>query len=278
MFRRSRKTAQLGGGLLNRLGHILAFVLSAAACELRAQREGLVTIQGTVLDSTRRGIADVRVMVAGTNLRSTSSSNGHFRTAVAPGLYLLEFRKIGYLPLDTPIAVTAGDADGVRVVLHIASAVSELPAVNVRASAENRPEFEARRAIGLGRFIDRGMLDSAHASLLSDVLRRYASRVKFVRHCQGGLALASTGGVASPAFRDPPGDSFCKMPRECYVQVFLNGARIYSMSIPGLPPRIDQFSTTSLEGIEFYRGGAEVPSQYGGTGAACGTLLLWSRR
>ncbi len=253
--------------------------MSASANELSAQRESLVTIHGVVVDSTGRGIAGVLITVAGSSLRSASDSGGKFRVAaLRPGGHSLEFRKIGYTPVDTAIAVTAVDAD-MRVVLHIASTASELPAVNVRAkAADNRPEFEARRALGLGRFIARATLDSVRGSLLSDVLRRFAGRLKFVRHCQGGVAIANTGGVATPVFSDRPGDSFCRMPRECYVQVFLDGARMYTMSLPGLPPRIDQFSITSLEEIEFYRGGAEVPPQYGGTGAACGTLLLWTRR
>lgn len=65
---------------------------------------------------------------------------------------------------------------------------------------------------------------------------------------------------------------------ECYLQIFLDGVRVYSMTLPGLPPRIEQYTVNGLEAIELYSGGAQVPSQYGGTGAACGTLVLWSRR
>jgi len=36
--------------------------------------------------------------------------------------------------------------------------------------------------------------------------------------------------------------------------------------------RVDQFA-----GVEFYPGGATIPSQYNKTGSSCGVLLLWTR-
>lgn len=46
----------------------------------------------------------------------------------------------------------------------------------------------------------------------------------------------------------------------------------------GAPPVIDQFSAVELDAIEVYRGASETPIEFGGRGAGCGTVLLWTRR
>lgn len=46
----------------------------------------------------------------------------------------------------------------------------------------------------------------------------------------------------------------------------------------GLRLPAQSFSVASLEAVEFYRTGSEVPQQFGGSNANCGALLLWTRR
>ena len=41
------------------------------------------------------------------------------------------------------------------------------------------------------------------------------------------------------------------------------------------PPNLDDFSVSTLAGVEYYAGGAALPPQFKSSG--CGTLLLWTR-
>ena len=43
------------------------------------------------------------------------------------------------------------------------------------------------------------------------------------------------------------------------------------------PPDLSKFNPLDLEAVEVYRSAAELPIEYGGTNAACGVLLLWTR-
>ena len=62
----------------------------------------------------------------------------------------------------------------------------------------------------------------------------------------------------------------------CYMSVYVDGVRIWA---PGTddPPDFDRLRNNQYEGVEVYRGPSELPTQYQGTGAACGAILLWSR-
>lgn len=69
----------------------------------------------------------------------------------------------------------------------------------------------------------------------------------------------------------------------CYIDVYIDGA-VYcrgpaSPSNP--PPDFNALWATGFSGVEYYPGGATVPTEYNGTHGAgndCGTILLWTRR
>jgi hypothetical protein len=71
--------------------------------------------------------------------------------------------------------------------------------------------------------------------------------------------------------------------RDCFYQIIVDGQRIFALGSGGPngardPPSIDDFAPNGLEGIEVYAGPATTPPQFGGLGAACGTIILWTRR
>lgn len=228
-----------------------------------------------------RAVANAVLTLGDRTLEVRSDDTGRFSLGwVARGAVVVSARIVGYAAAQRTVTLQ-GDSLDIDLTLEVLGTATRLPEVPIRApESSGIPGFDDRRASGFGRFISRQKLDSMPGSHLSEALRRLGTQLRFVRHCQGGTALASTtsGGVSlsQRPHRDPIGT--CKMPDECYAQVFFDGIRIYSMSIPGLPPRLDTYPLNSLEAIEYYRGGSEVPLQFGGTGAGCGTLLLWSRR
>jgi len=64
----------------------------------------------------------------------------------------------------------------------------------------------------------------------------------------------------------------------CYMQVLVEGMRVYWYDRSTLPPNIDEYQLSQIEAIEVYHGGAETPSRFSGTGAGCGTILIWLKR
>ena len=66
--------------------------------------------------------------------------------------------------------------------------------------------------------------------------------------------------------------------RPCAMAVWQDGLRIYTPGRGGSPPDLNDYPVSQLEAIEIYRGEAETPADLGGTGAGCGTIVLWTRR
>ena len=66
------------------------------------------------------------------------------------------------------------------------------------------------------------------------------------------------------------------MAAACYMSVYVDGLRIWGPGTPD-PPDFEGMRNNQYEGVEIYRGPSELPTQYQGTGAACGAILLWSR-
>lgn len=236
-------------------------------------------VRGRVRTPAGGAVGRVVVRSRGGQEARTSEDGSFVLGRVRRGALSIELSREFYRRLDTSLVVDADTVD-LSLVLTPLRAI-ELPPVTVDAERSSGiPGFDARRAEGFGRFITRAQIDSSAGSSLAELLRRAATRLRLIRHCHGGMALASAtpGGVSlsQRPHRDPLGT--CQMPQECYAQIFVDGVRLYSMNLPGVPPRLDAFALNGLEAVEYYAGGSQVPSQFGGTGASCGTLVLWTRR
>lgn len=99
----------------------------------------------------------------------------------------------------------------------------------------------------------------------------------------GAGAVASPRGMDIGAFNPKAQQSGDNADRvrgaktACYAQVYLDGVQVYTPA-----PDVKLFDLNTLQpdllkGVEFFPGPAETPAQYGGTGASCGTLLLWTK-
>lgn len=262
----------------------LAIVASVAgiANDLAAQ----TVVRGRVVDGNRAGLGDAEVFVDPTGSPvTTSAADGSFLLELpGGGVVVIGARKVGFEPEFRRILIANDDTLTVTFSMRatgqvLAPLVVEAPAA-APISAKMR-EFDERRRAGLGRFLTREMLAKREHSALTDVLRMTAG-LQFVRRpaeCGGGFAITSGRGGVSKRLewmrcRTPPQIPFNVA---CYLAIYLDGTRIW---YPGdvEPPNVDNLiSVVGLEGVEIYRGPAETPIRYQGTGAACGVLLLWTR-
>jgi len=110
-------------------------------------------------------------------------------------------------------------------------------------------------------------------------LRRFA-RIKLVPlpwKCGGGFAAAAWDRGAGPSGGIKCGDNPPTWISECFMSVYVDGARYYSPEMNEVPPDLDRLNVLTLEAVEIYRSPAEVPVEYNATGSACGLILLWTR-
>ena len=141
-------------------------------------------------------------------------------------------------------------------------------------------QFEERRRAGFGTFIDAEEIAGAQGKSLATLLQAKSSGINIKQGSRAGaMYLGASRGVATIGAL-PRADPFDpQSPRGCWVAVYLDGHRIFTPSTIGQQsaPNLNDYDLTTLQGIEFYKGGATTPPELGGTGAMCGTLVLWTR-
>ncbi len=158
-------------------------------------------------------------------------------------------RKIGYD--ERRMAISVKDTAAISVIMSRSS--TNLPEVLV----ETKPYV--RLTPNMSAFEERYKNRNGGHFARSEDLRKVEARG--ITHLGG--ALQSLGIVFNR--RVKKGGPKCSQP-----VVYVDG-----MMRTGGPPLGAESS--NYEAAEYYEGPATVPIQYGGTGAACGVLLLWSR-
>ncbi len=108
--------------------HVIPVLVGSLLCAvpLRAQ-DSTGTITGQVIDSTsRQPLSGVNVSIVGTSLRTVTRNDGGFVLgAVSAGPHRLRAARIGYLPQEQDVTVTAGGASSVQFVLHQSATILE---------------------------------------------------------------------------------------------------------------------------------------------------------
>jgi hypothetical protein len=242
----------------------LCGLLAGSATPARVAAQA-ATLEGTVVrDSLGTPASGAEVSVPALGRRAWADSTGAFRLAGLPvGTHEVLVRALGASPHREVVRLEAGRTTSRRFVLG--ARVTVLDSVEVRAVGPTYVSprlraFEERRRMKLGgRFLSEAELRDAEMHPLSNVMVRRFPGLRTLR-VRGGTAVASTRATT----RNP-----------CFVDVFVDGA-LFRSAGPG-PLDIDQFGVNQLAGVEFYPGGATVPSAYNRTGAGCGVLLLWTR-
>lgn len=239
------------------------FGFTVALAVLPSSLASQAVLTGTVReDSSKTPVAGVEIVFPALDRKTTTDSVGHFVIGgLAHGMHHVVVRAIGYRPIALRAYVVTNDT--LEVDLRITRAPVILAPIEVTATAIPRglETFEERRlGGGPGQFIDWTVLRKQENRRTSDLFREVPGvRIRYNRYGQAYLA-SSRGG--------------------CAMQVYLDGLPIYKPGgIAGAtPPLIDDWTIANLDAIEVYRGAAETPIQMSGSGANCGTVVLWTRR
>jgi hypothetical protein len=173
------------------------------------------------------------------------------------------------------------------------ASVNELPTVAVSGKSEplvrgQLAEYEDRKARGIGHFFDGDVLEKTREHRLGDVLTGRVPGITITRG-KGSRAWATSGRATSPTIcelcRVSKADILDKVdiasgaPLACYMDVYVDGAMLYSSASRGQMPlfNLNNIDPRNIRAVEVYASTSQIPPKYVRMGAGCGVMLIWTR-
>ncbi len=253
------------------LGPRVAVLAAMAAAPTALSAQAAIT--GTVReDSTGLPLAGAEVSIEALSRRALTDENGRYLLRdLAPGTRLLRVRLVGFQPIGVMVDVALNETR--QQDIRLERVAVELEPVVVTAAAKRArgmgfAEFDERRRLGFGKFLDSTELARNEHLRLADLIGRLPG-VQVIRNRESAVAVSLS--------RVGP------MGEQCVMSVYLNGARVFRSPGVGVkpfmpPPDLSSFvSVSELLGVEVYQSSGQVPIEYGGASASCGVILLWTR-
>ena len=240
-------------------------------------------LKGTVRqDSTGVPLVGVEVLADGVGKHTTSDRNGNFILKDLPyGPQTILFRQIGFRPARRGVLLLRGDTIKLDVLL-ISESAQRLEPIAVEAPSKTvshgvRDDLENRRRLGLGKFIDSADLHRNESRQLGDLLRGIPGiNVVVPPYCRRGQVrdcLSSRTAQVAVSSR--------MMTRRCFVEVVLDGIVVSkggSDTVWEQAYDLSMLRLSEIEAVEVYRSAGEIPAEFNSASAACGVLVIWSRR
>lgn len=230
-------------------------------------------------------IAGAEVVLPAVRRTARTAWDGEARfSALTTGKYHIQVRAIGYAPGDLDIDVT-GDSLGVHFQLERAASALDTVRVTDKKIFPRMEEFEARRKMGIGRFLTDSALREDRSQSMQWVL---AARFPGIQVREHGIEAMQPSGFA--------GDNHCP------VLIYVDGFKVSDVSREYMkpesqrlagggkgtlvpqpePPRrqifpLDDLRPDSVAAVEVYSR-TTAPVQYKPLGTYCKVVLLWTRR
>jgi hypothetical protein len=209
---------------------------------------------GKIFDErTNEAMVDVLIFVDSVRHDIPVSGQGRFvLTKLNAGGHRIEVRALGYRPQVLQVTLTDGQVLERQFAMVFTG--DKLPELTVEArNSKLLPrfaDFEQRRHNGLGVYITRDEIKAKGYMNMGDALRTVQG-VKVdcgVVECLIHMSRSAAG---------------------CYPTFYVDGrlARSFAESTP----------ISDVQGIEVYRGAAEMPGEFSGAGAMCGVIVIWTR-
>ena len=209
---------------------------------------------GRIFDErTNEVLVEVLVFVDAARRDLPISSQGRFvLTRLAPGAHRVEIRAVGYRPHVLDLNLAPGQVlERQFAMVFTGERLPEL-AVEARNSKllARYNDFERRRANGIGAYITRDEIRARGYMSMGDALRT----IKGVRVNCGVIECLIHMTRAAPG---------------CYPVFYVDGRRARSFA--------ESTPISDVQGIEVYRGAAEMPGEFTGDGAMCGVIAIWTK-
>lgn len=282
-------------GIVHALGRLMrrpALALAIAGglgngSRLLAQAE----LQGRVFaDSTRRPVMNAEVAIPRLRLQTVSDSLGRYRLRDIPrGEHVVITRAVGFRP-DSSRTTFDGD-EALLVDIRLRRPVAALEAVRVRAvgipfERGKMSGYEERKATGIGRFVDHDVIVKYEDRRTSELLSMVPGID--IRPGSGAKAYAVSGrtrlsgrcALCRTIRDDNQQQSNIGQPTGglCYMDVYLDGVAVfYTQGASGGLFDLNILNLKTVEAIEVYAGGAQVPAEFNRTSGGCGVIVIWTK-
>lgn len=248
--------------------------LAAGSIPATAQDGSLL---GRVTDSRGSPLGGVEVTIGAGPLVARTSDSGTFRLEVPEGTHRITLRRVGFAPVIDSVTVGANRVlDRAFVLRHQVVALD--PVVVERPLSIAMRAYEERRHSQQGAFIDWSDLSRDATKPLRSVLARRLPGVLFVSY-HGALYAASVRGNTQMDRRSQIRSVIAdpRSPAACFLQIFLDGTRLYAPDGSTDAINLNDFQTKDFEAVEYYSGSANTPPEFSSSWATCGTLVFWTR-
>jgi hypothetical protein len=173
------------------------------------------------------------------------------------------------------------------------ASVNELPTVAVSGKSEplvrgQLAEYEDRKARGIGHFFDGDVLEKTREHRLGDALNGRVPGLSIMAG-KGSRAWIASGRGMSIArcelcrvSRDSILDNVdiaAGAPLACYMDVYMDGMRVYTSGSAGRMPlfNVNSIDPSNVRAVEIYASTAQIPPKYVRMGNRCGVMLIWTR-
>ena len=221
---------------------------------------GVGRVRGHVSGATARAIAGARVAVWGTGVETVTSADGEFTLGDLPlGTHMLEARALGFAPARQPIDIVSGTAGAAEVELtNLGITLDTIKVTAQRVYTSPLTDFERRRRMGMGRFIDEKEIERRKPIFLTDLLRTLPG-VYVVPTTWGGYDALMRGGPGA-------GSGMCR------PDLVVDGSRLLN---DAAFPINSLVWANELRAIEVYNHSYLVPAQYQSMNQ-CGAIVVWT--
>ena len=244
-------------------------------------------LAGTITrDSAGTGVAGAEILIPALNRSAIANGEGRFRLESVPeGRYEIIVRHIGFESLIDTLLF------GPRAQIDRRFQLTETPA-QLEPTVTTAPQrkyiapalrdFEERRHQGFGHFISDEELRRDESRDLANIIVSQMpglTRFRVPSDDQGGHGQIYVGSARKCG--DGPAILSCRgQGSYCPVTLYIDGVVVFNSannrSTADIPD-LTSLQATDYAGIEFYAGGATMPTKFNFTSSGCGALLLWSR-
>lgn len=238
----------------------------AVRAEADAARQNAQVLGRVVDRSTGEIVVGAEVVLAGTGLRTLTDQNGMFVFPdVPPGLEILRVQHLAYGEHERELVVEAGTT--YRVDGRLAPEAVELEGLEVTVASRSwfrqmdELRLRMRSALG-GSYVMADDLERRGYPPLAETLRE----VPGVNVRRNGFQWQITiPRCASTANSQEP-------------VIYMDGMKVYSPGSGQTMDILQMVSTMDVEAVEVYKGAASLPAEFSGTDAACGAVIIWTKR
>jgi hypothetical protein len=237
---------------------------SSRADTTKRGRAALSTIDGVVSDTNLVPLRGAFVTILGTRIRVGTGPNGRFRIVDVPsGHYMVIVRRAGFHPTSGAIEVLPQDTLRLAYTLEQSAASLDAVVVTEKAAVSARMrDFEQRRKLGFGEFLDAAEIDKRNSVFPTELFRKFMSiNVSPSR----STSLTEYYALNSREGANPQLGA-------CPMQIFVDDVPMPTPFNLDLLP-----SPRDLAGIEVYSGSGTIPGRYNGMNRGCGVVLVWTK-